>query len=343
MNLFYYGIDYKNTPLAVREKLTLDIAQQRRLLRLFHNEAAISDSLILNTCNRLEFYFYAKENFDSAGFLQNLLADTASDSSGQWQKFCNCLTGTDVVHHLFRVAAGIESQMLGENQIMAQLKSAYSQAIDCKSVQTVFHRLMHIAFRTSKAVRTHTGINCGAVSIALAAVELADKEITLTGAKVLLLGAGENAELIAKYLCKNKIAELIIANRGNEAGQRITDKLKTGRIIELAKVADELTNVDLVIASTAAKEPLITETNAGGILDKRSGRVLMIDIAVPRDIDPALAGHKNVRLFNIEDLTEQIDINKQKRTAQIPKAASLIAEHVEMFSNWLKSLNKEQD
>lgn len=339
MNFYYYGIDYKNTPLTVRETLTLDSAQQRKILHLLGSEPSVNDAMILNTCGRLEFYLYAKSQFDPAEFIQDLLADAAIDTSRQWQKFCDSLTGTDVVRHIFCVAAGLDSQMLGENQVLTQLKAAYCQAHDCKTIKFMFHRLLHSAFRAGKAVRSHTDINCGAVSIALAAVELAAREITLTDAKVLILGAGENAELIAKYLSKNQIAELIIANRSSRAGQKITEKLKTGRIVELAEAVEELSDADLLIASTAAKEPLITKANAWGMLDKRNEPVLMIDIAVPRDIDPALADHKNVRLFNIEDLNERIEKNTHSRFGEIPKAQALVAEHVKLFENWLQSLN----
>lgn len=339
MKLILNNLTYHNCPVEMREKAAFDEQQRSFILRQMHTERAISEAVILETCNRLEFYVYAKKNFDVDGFLTELVARLRPDAVDAWRQYCRQAAGMDVVQHLFEVAAGLDSQMIGENQILSQVKSAYTQSLDCRMSKFMFHRLFHNAFRVGKAVRTHTDINCGAVSISLAAVELAKRKSDLSAVAAIVLGAGENAELAAKYLLKAGLSNLIIANRNTEKAEAMVSRLKTGQIIGLKNVAKKLADVDLLISSTAAVEPIVTYHAVADILTQRDKPLLVIDIAVPRDIDPAINRFDCVTLYNIDDLNEQVNRNIEKRSSEVPKARAIVTEFTDKFAGWYESLN----
>ncbi len=339
MKLVLNNITYHNCPVQMREKVAFTAEQQRFMLRKMHAEEEISEAVILQTCNRLEFYLYARKSFDCRKFLDELIGHICPDALDTWNKYSAESAGIDIVRHLFEVAAGLDSQMIGENQILSQVKSAYTMSIDCRMSKMIFHRLFHNAFRAGKAVRTETNINCGAVSISLAAVELARAKVDLPAATAMLIGAGENAELAARYLLKAQLPRLIVANRNPQKAKDMTARLKTGRVIALSDIAAELPEVDLLIASTAAAEPIVTFHAVKDLLALREKSLLIIDIAVPRDIDPAISQFECVTLFNIDDLNEQISSNLEKRSCEIPKARAIVDEFTNRFADWLNSLN----
>jgi glutamyl-tRNA reductase len=339
MKLVLNNITYHNCPVHLREKVAFTAEKRRLLLKRMHAEEHIAEAVVLETCNRSEFYTYAKKDFDVSKFLTELIRQTQPEAIDIWNKYSQESIGADAVRHLFEVAAGLDSQMLGENQVLSQVKSAYSESIDCRMSKFVFHRLFHNAFRVGKTVRSDTDINCGAVSISLAAVELAKKKIDLSAASAMIIGAGENAELAAKYLLKSHIPTLIIANRNPKKAQAMQTRLGTGEIISLADTTDRLADVDLVISSTAAAEPVVTYQAAADTISQRQKPLLMIDLAVPRDIDPQIGRLDFVSLFNIDDLTEQINRNKEKRNREIPKAQAIVTEFTDKFMQWYDSLN----
>jgi glutamyl-tRNA reductase len=339
MKLIYHGITHHNCPVEAREAISLSADQQAGALQKIAATAPVSEALILDTCNRTEFYLYTGKEFDTQSFLDGLITAIHPDCLELWQKYQSTTGGIEVVRHIFNVAAGLDSQMLGENQIISQLKTAYTASIEAKTSKFFFHHLLHSAFRAAKAVRTQTDINCGAVSISLAAVELAKSKMSLSACAVMLIGAGENAAIAAKYLVKAGIKQLLIASRTTDSARTLAARLKTGNVISLDAVPQALADVDLVVCSTAAKSPLITPANSAWILDQRQTPVVIIDIAVPRDIDPALGTHLNVNLYNIDDLNDQVARNKATRAGEIPKALAIIDEHAAKFADWLDSLN----
>jgi len=229
--------------------------------------------------------------------------------------------------------------MIGENQILSQVKSAYAESVDARMSKLVFHRLFHSAFRVGKMVRTETNINCGAVSIGLAAVELAKKKIDLTAAYAMVIGAGENAELVAKYLLKSGLSRLVMANRSKQKARAVRHRLKKGRVTGLGDVPAKFADVDLVISSTAAVEPVVTYEAVKTVLAKRHEPLLIIDIAVPRDIEPRVGRFDCVSLYNIDDLNEQISSNRKKRSSEIPKARAIVVEFADNFFKWYDSLS----
>jgi glutamyl-tRNA reductase len=339
MKLVLNNVTYRNCPVQLREKVAFTAEKRRLLLKKMHAEEQISEAVILETCNRSEFYTYAKKDFDVRGFLAELIRQVQPEAPDIWSKYSRESVGVDAVRHLFEVAAGLDSQMLGENQILSQVKSAYTESIDCQMSKFMFHHLFHNAFRVGKTVRTNTNINCGAVSISLAAVELAKKKIDLSASTAMVIGAGENAALVAKYLLKAQLPTLIIANRNTKKAQALKTRLKIGEIISLADIADRLAEVDLVISSTAAAEPIVTYQAVADGLSQRQKPLLIIDLAVPRDIEPQINHFECVSLYNIDDLNEQISRNKKKRSNEIPKARVIVAEFTDKFMQWYDSLN----
>jgi len=339
MKLVANILTYHNCPVHLREKVAFTADQRRFMLEKMHAEQAVSEAVILETCNRLEFYVYAGKSFDCDAFLTELIRHAQPGAVDTWGRYGRTKAGIDVVRHLFEVAAGLDSQMLGENQILSQVKSAYAMSLDCRMSKLIFHRLFHNAFRVGKAVRTDTNINCGAVSIGLAAVELARRKIDLSAGTAMVIGAGENAELVVGYLLKARLPNLIIANRDSQKAQAMASRLKTGRIIGLADIPAAIADVDLLISSTAAAEPVVTYSTVKDVLARRDKPLLIIDIAVPRDIEPDISRFECVTLINIDDLNGQISSNKQKRGSEIPKAREIVAEFTDKFASWLHSLD----
>lgn len=339
MKLVLYNLTYHDCPVEVREKVTFTPDQRQAMLKTMHRRPEIAEALILQTCNRLEVYLYAAKDFDCGAFLGELLGSYNSQAAAAWTAHRRETTGTDVVRHLFEVAAGLDSQMVGENQILAQVKAAYTESINARMSRLIFHRLFHHAFRAGKAVRTRTDINCGAVSIGLAAVELARQKVNLPQAQALILGAGENAELVARYLLKAELGQLIVANRDIGKAQAMAGRFERCEAIGLVELAGRLAEVDVLIASTAAPEPILMRESVEWVLAARRKPLLIVDIAVPRDIDPAVAQLDCVTLYNIDDLDGQINANRERRGREIPMARAIIEEFVALFSQWYESLD----
>ena len=339
MKLVLNNLTYHNCPIDLRERVAFTAEQRHLMLRRMHAEQFINEAVILETCNRLEFYVYARKDFDVRGFLAELIGQVSPPALNTWLSCSGETTGTDVVRHLFEVAAGLESQMIGENQILRQVKSAYAESLDCRMSKFMFHRLFHNAFRVGKAVRNNTNINCGAVSIALAAVELAREKLDLPKSTAMVIGAGENAELVARYLAKSGLTKLIIANRNLQKAKAMAERFKTNDVIGLEDLVEKLSDVDLVISSTASAEPIITHDAVQQLLAARDKSLLMIDIAVPRDIDSNISKFGCVSLFNIDDLNKQVSRNRNKRQSEVPKAEKIVAESTEKFTQWYESLD----
>jgi glutamyl-tRNA reductase len=339
LKLVLNNLTYHDCPVEVREKVTFTAEQRHALLKAMHHTGAISEAVILQTCNRLEFYLYAKKGLDCSAALCELLAPHGAGAVEAWATHNKLTEGMDAVRHLFSVAAGLDSQMIGENQILAQVKGAYSESIEAHMSKLIFHRLFHYAFRAGKAVRTHTDINCGAVSIGQAAIDLARRKVNLPSAKALIVGAGENAELVAQYLVKAGLSELVIANRDVDKAHALAKRLKKARGLDLAGIVEHLGDIDLLIGTTAAPEPILTYDRAEWHLSGRAKPLLIVDIAVPRDIDPAVGQLDNVTLYNIDDLDEQISTNRAKRNKEIPQAKEVIDEIVDAFAQWYASLD----
>ena len=339
MRLVCYGVSFHETSLGEREPMVFTEPQQRQLLRAINQATSIHEGLVLCTCNRTEMYLYAEAAVDTEAFVEQLIGELNPKAIEVWRRHRIVYEGIAAVEHLFRVGAGLDSQMIGENQILRQIKDAYSASIEEGTSRFFLHRLLHSAFRTAKSVRTETDINTGAVSISAAAVELAGAQINLPGATVVLVGAGENAALAAAHLAKRGIGQLEVVSRTMESAAGLCGQLKTGRPYTLEALPELTGKADLILCSTASETPILTAAGCAYLLSQRTKPVVIIDIAVPRDVEPQLGQLDCVRLYNIEDLDQQVQNNLQRRSAQIPDAERIIAEHVHRYSQWLDSLN----
>ncbi|HDS85388.1 MAG TPA: glutamyl-tRNA reductase [Phycisphaerales bacterium] len=339
MRLICYGISFHETTLSEREPMVFTASQQRHILRAIHREPQIHEGLALCTCNRTELYLYTEAAVDTEAFVRRLIAELNPKGLDVWRHHHYIYEGIAAVEHLFRVAAGLDSQMLGENQILRQVKDAYSASIEEGTSRFFLHRLLHCTFRAAKSVRTRTDINTGAVSISAAAVELAAEQVHLPGATVILVGAGENAALAATHLVKRGIGQLQVISRTLDSAAELCARLKTGRPHTLEALPELAGRADLILCSTASEKPVLTAADYAYLFSQRTEPVVIVDIAVPRDVDPELAQIDGVRLFNIEDLDRQVQTNLQRRGAQIPEAERLIADHVQRYHQWLDSLN----
>jgi len=334
MKLVLNSTTHNECPVQQREKLSLTDEHVKVMLKAMHEKPGINEAAILKTCNRLEFYIYAKKEFDCEAFLCELLQQVNPQGVNCWKKFSKNMKDIGAVRHLFKVSAGLDSQMLGENQILSQVKEAYAVSTHYKMSRFVFHRLFHNAFRVGKMVRSLTDINCGAVSISLAAVELAKKELNLENCCAAVVGAGENAELAAKYLCSAGLGRLRVVNRNIENAQALCESLNAGTAVDLQELKGEIAVADLVICSTAAQEFVVSYDDLKDLLDGRDRPLVIIDVAVPRDVAPEVGDIDCVKLYNIDDLDERICTNRQKRVNEVPKANEIVDEYTDKFFKW---------
>lgn len=339
MKLVLNKVTYHNCPVRLREKISLGRENRLRLLKLMRNNPDISEAAIIETCNRIEFYIYAEDDFDVKNFLRTVMKQLRPEAAKTWESYSSQSTGLNAAGHLFEVSGGLDSQMPGENQVLSQVKAAYSESLDCGMSRLMFHRLFHNAFRVGKVIRTETDINCGAVSVGLAAVELAKKRLNLSTSAAMLIGAGENTELIAGYLLKAGLAGLIIANRTPEKAKALSLRLGRGEVIGLDEISRKINEVDVVISSTAAEKPVIKSDMLGRFLADRQKPLLVIDLAVPRDVDVQLSRFGCVSLYNIDDLNEQINRNRKQRCRQLVPAKRIIAEFTGKFARWCDCLD----
>ena len=339
MELVLQSVNYHDCPVELREKVSFNSEQQQELMRCLLELEGINEAAILQTCNRTEIYLYAKKDVEWKQPVNEVVSRFGGEIGQTWGQYCKQKRGIDAARYLFAVAAGLDSQMLGENQILSQVKAAYLSSIESRASRFIFHRLFHTAFRAGKQVRTETNINCGAVSISLAAVELAREKMNFWSSSAMVIGAGENAELAARYLVKGGISSLIMANRSREHAIEMCKRLGAGQIIGLDEIPDRINDVDLVIGSTGADTPVVTFEKVHNALSGRNKPLLMIDIAVPRDIDETIGQIKGVTLVNIDALDKRIDANREKRSSEIPKAEKIVNDFAVKFDRWLDTLS----
>jgi glutamyl-tRNA reductase len=333
------GLNHKTAPLSVRERLFTGCQEKTDLLTCLRAVDGVGEILHLATCNRVELIASVKDN---PQILDTLKSNLARRGGLTEEESASCLYGyreEEAIRHLFRVAASLDSLVMGEAQILGQVKEAYRQALEENFTGIALNRLMHRAFRTAKRVRTETGIAANPVSVSFAAVELAKKIFgTLTGKKVLIIGAGEMAELTVTHLIGNGAEEITVANRTVMQAEALAEKYH-GKAIGLNSLEEALGDADIVISSTGAPTYIVTGEMIRRRLHKRKNRLLfLIDIAVPRDIDPAADAIDNVYLYNIDNLQDIVDENIKNRRREALKAEEIVAEEVALYSKWVSEL-----
>ena len=337
--LIVIGWSHKNAPVKFRDKLFLSKDEIQSLVKESVQPDFIQELTILSTCNRTEFYFISSDT----GSLINWVKDKYNSILKRNIDFADgepyTQQGSETIKHLFRVASGMESMMLGENQILSQVKTAHEHLLMSSGKTPLLNQLFRDAVSCGKAVRTDTDLCRGAVSISLAAVELAKRIYSsFQKQKILLVGAGDSAELTAKHFQENGAAQFVIVNRSEERGKRLAEKF-SAEYAELSEIPELLKQVDIVVAATYSKEYLITINQVNRALSARQYKnLLMIDISTPRNIDTEIHKIQEVFLYDIDHLENVISENLEKRKGEIPTAELIIQEHSKKFMSWFKSL-----
>ena len=323
----------------MRERLSLS-GSDIPALRLFAELPSCEEVVFLSTCNRVEVLVSAKRLDEVKESIKELWQDKGKMDSNTLQGALYEYEGMSAIRHLFRVASSLDSMVVGEPQILGQLKDAYRMASEAKTAGMVLNRLLHKAFSVAKRIRTETRIASHAVSISYAAVELAKKIFgDLAGKNGMLIGAGEMAELAAQHLIANGADKLVVANRTLSRAVELSRSLG-GSAISLEEVGDALVDADIVISSTGAPGIILSKDQVKRIMRPRRHRLLFfIDIAVPRDIDPKVNDIDNVYLYDIDDLKGVIDFNKAEREKEASKADRMVEAEVIKFMAWMESLN----
>jgi len=333
------GLNHKTAPLAVREKIFAGCQEKKDLLPALRSIGGVEEVLHLSTCNRVEVIASVAEDGNALKELSGFLARNGglnrTEAKGCFYEY----RGEDAVRHIFRVASSLDSMVMGEAQILGQVKDAYREALEQYATGVILNRLMHCSFRAAKRVRSETGIAVNPVSVSHAAVELAKKIFgTLTGKKILIIGAGEMAELTGTQLIEKGAQSIIVVNRSLAQAELLAEKFH-GEAASLDALDKKLIEADVVISSTGASDFIVTADMIKKNHHQRKNRLLfLIDIAVPRDIEPAASELENVYLYNIDDLQDIVDENINNRKKEAIKAEKMIDEEVTRYMNWQKEL-----
>ncbi len=337
--IFLVGMNHKTAPVSLRECIAFSDDETADALAHFRAHPQVREVVLLSTCNRVEILM-ATDDLDGAKTAaKSYLSQSKKLPLEQFEPALYSYQDDQAVRHVFRVAASLDSMMVGEPQILGQVKEAYLAATEQKTSGVLLNRLLHRAFFVAKRVRSETGIGDHAVSISYAAIELGRKIFgDLEGRQVLLIGAGEMAELAVEHLQQHRAGEVYVANRTFERGLDLAQKYK-GKAIDFAEIADILRRVDVIISSTGATEYVLTAKQVKSTLRGRRNRPLFfIDIAVPRDIDPAINRLPNVYLYDIDDLKAVVEENIEDRRREAIQAERIVEEAVVRFRQWYEDL-----
>ena len=340
LEIVLMGLNHKTAEVELRECLGFSGDEADAALRAFRAATPIEEVVLLSTCNRVEVLMAATDVDGAVGAAKRHLAETKGMSVDDFESALYVHVGDAAVNHIFRVAASLDSLVVGEPQILGQLKDAYRNAIEGRTSGVLLNRLLHKTFFVAKRVRTETGIGDHAVSISYAAAELARKIFgELEGKQVLLVGAGEMAELAVEHLIRHRAGQIHVANRTFERGLALADRFN-GQAIHFEEIPDALREVDIIIGSTGAPGFVIEREHVRGVMRARKNRPLFfIDIAVPRDIDPAINRVGNAYVYDIDDLKDVIEENREDRIREARRAERIIEEAVVKFRGWRLGLD----
>ncbi|MFY9554793.1 MAG: glutamyl-tRNA reductase [Blastocatellia bacterium] len=341
MNIVLIGLSHKTAPLEMRERLAFGEMVLSDALSKLVDQEILDEGLIVSTCNRVELIASTPAGADCGlhrleGFLCDYHKFPANTLNGHVYRHADA----GAIKHLFRVASSLDSMVIGESQILGQVKEAYQHAIDAGTIGRVLSQLMHRTLSVAKLVRTETGIAHNPVSVSSVAVELAQKIFgELSDKTVLLVGAGEMGELAARSLIDAGTGKLIVTSRTAEHAEDIAGKY-SGGAVNFEALYDVLPSVDIVLCSTGAPDYVISRGDTKRALKSRKkGPLLFIDISVPRNIDPSLAGLENVFLFDVDDLDSVVKTNIREREMEAGRAESIIDAEVQQFVQQLRALD----
>ncbi|GAA4704918.1 glutamyl-tRNA reductase [Brevibacillus fulvus] len=339
MEILLVGLNYKTAPVEIREKFSFTDDSTPRALNLLSQTKSIIESVILGTCNRTEIYVVCDQLHTGRFYTRNFLADWFGVDKEVFQDHLYVKENAEAIDHLFHVACGLDSMVVGETQILGQVRDAFLLAQQQKTTGTVFNTLFKQAITFAKRAHTETAIGQNAVSVSYAAVELGKKIFgSFSGKEVLVIGAGEMSELTAKHLHANGATEVRVANRTLERAQQLAEKFN-GQACTMEQLSTALLTADIVISSTGATDFVVTKEQLKPIVKQRKNRPLfMIDIAVPRDLDPSIHELDNVYLYDIDDLEGIVASNLAERSKEAVRLEEMIAEEIVAFTNWYDTL-----
>ena len=333
------GMNHKTAPVELRECVALIGDGQGDALTALARRSEISEVMVISTCNRVEVLMAAENGAAAAAAAKQILAEENGIPLDEFESALYELQQAEAVRHVFRVAASLDSMMVGEPQILGQIKDAYRLATQKKCTGVILNRLMHRSFFVAKRVRSETGIGDHAVSISYAAIELTRKIFgSLEGKTVLLIGAGEMAELAVEHLIRNRVGRVQVANRTFQRGLELAERFH-GQALRFDEIAHTLQEADIIISSTGAEGFIVTRDQVRAVMRSRKNRPLFfIDIAVPRDIDPEINRITNAYVYDIDDLKEIIEENIEDRQREAIRGERIVDEAVVRFLEWYESL-----
>ncbi|MBX3347271.1 MAG: glutamyl-tRNA reductase [Nitrospira sp.] len=340
MHLIVVGLSHKTAPVEIRERLAVPESRLGEALTRLCSYPGVKEGILLSTCNRVEVYSVVEDVDTGYGRIQEFLADThLSLSSEQLTPHLYWHTGDRAIAHLFRVASSLDSMIIGESQILGQLKDAFEVALAHKTTGVIMNKVVKKAISVAKRVRTETKIAEMAVSVSYAAVELAKKIFSNLHEKtVLLVGAGEMAKLAAKHLIANGVGHVRITTRTPQHAVDLAEKFG-GTAVPFDQFKDDMASADIVLVSTGAAYYLVGAEDVHRAVQERMNRpMFLIDISVPRNIDPAVRHVDNAFLFDIDDLKHRVEQNRAERVHEAEKAERMVIEEVTMILDWMKSL-----
>jgi glutamyl-tRNA reductase len=344
MAIAVIGASHRTAPIEVRERFAMGRSEAPAVLADLVDAGVASEAVLLSTCNRSELYIVAPDLGGGATAFRSLLADRVDMSADRLSSYLYQHSDRVAVQHLFRVAAGLESMVLGEPQIQGQVREAYQIAQETRGVSgavvgTTLNRLFQTALKVGGRVRSETEVGLGAASISSAAVELAKKIFgSLRGRNALVMGAGEMSETTLECLRAEGVRSCVVTNRTHARAVELAEKWG-GRVVAWDDLGAAIRGVDIVICSTAAPHPVLSLERFRSALPKGASNPLcIIDIAIPRDVDPRVGDEPNVFLYNVDDLRQIVDDNLERRQAEIPRAEEIVGGVVEEYWAWYASL-----
>jgi len=339
MVILTVGMNHNTAPVEIRERLHVAEAELPTLLELLGKEPSVLERMVLSTCNRVETYLVTDDPEEAQATIPQRLAEWSRTPIALFEKSLYLYRHDGAVRHAFRVASSLDSMVIGESQILSQVKAAYQTALAHEATGPILNTLIARALGVAKKVRTETGIGESPVSVPSAAIGLAKKIFgDLTGRTVLILGAGKMSELAARHLFGEGVRSLLVSNRNFERATEVAERLQ-GRAVRFDQVRQEMLHADIVISSTTAPHYLLHRSDMDDIIRLRRNRpIFLIDIAVPRDIDPEVNHIDNVYLYDIDDLEGVVATHRLERQREAEQAELIIDREVKNFMRWQKSL-----
>jgi len=339
MNIIVVGLSHKTAPVEIREKVAFAPTAMAEPLRQMLALPAISEAVIVSTCNRVELYAVSRYPDAAVLELKQFLAGFHQLQLDDLDDHLYSFEGQDAIRHVMRVSASLDSMVIGEPQILGQIKTAYGYASEHKSSGLILNRFLHKAFSVAKRVRTETEIASSAVSVSFAAVELARKIFdTLENKVVMLIGAGEMCELAAKHFMNNGISKVLVTNRTFARAEKLAEEFD-GTAVSFDNFREQLHRVDIVLSSTGAPDYVLSADKMKEVIKARRHKpMFLIDIAVPRDIDPLANRIDGVYLYDVDDLQGVVQANLKGREKEAAKAEKIIEEEIIQFQRWLSTL-----